>query len=111
MLNLFQNHDLLERPASPADLLARRLSLENAEIKEESTGQGKRLHITAGVQFPLKIRDLTWKVLEELNGKTDTQVAVQHAAESAGVDPKDISPAVSEDLLNLIRFGWLRVEP
>jgi hypothetical protein len=61
------------------------------------------------VLFPIQIRNITWQVIDALDGRTNTSDVVQRVLQSNGLESEKFLHGILEDLNSLFRFGWLRI--
>jgi hypothetical protein len=46
--------------------------------------------------------------LDQLDGEVDANTLLKRVVQSTGLDLETIKPWVTEDLVNLFRYGWLK---
>jgi methylase of polypeptide subunit release factors len=108
ILNLFENQDYLLLHRVQEDILKEKLKLINFSHSKGSKSNNELPEVLAGVHFPLKIHNITWQILDHLDGGVDTYTALNRVSHSTGLDIETIKPWMTEDLVNLFRYGWLK---
>lgn len=108
---LFENHDYLLQHPVHAEIMKEQLKLTNfTQLKDPKANMG-RIDTLAGVHFPMQIHNITWQILEQMDGSVDANTIANRVVLSTGLDLETIKPWVIEDLINLFRFGWLHINP
>jgi SAM-dependent methyltransferase len=108
ILYLFENQDYLALHHVLEDILKEKLKLINFSYSKGSKSNLEFPEALAGVHFPLKIHNITWQVLDQLDGEVDANTLLKRVVQSTGLDLETIKPWVTEDLVNLFRYGWLK---
>jgi SAM-dependent methyltransferase len=109
LVNLFTNQDILEEQPFKDDILNMRLTLERSLFNPNSEPQRDLPLAVAGIVFPLRIHNITWRVLELLDGKEKALRVARKVIQAGGYKEGDLLPAVMDDLMRLFQFGWLKV--
>jgi methylase of polypeptide subunit release factors len=108
ILNLFENQDYLLLDPVKDDILKEKLKIINFSHSKGSKSNDELPEALAGVHFPLKIHNITWQVLDQLDGEVDANTVLNRVVLSTGLDLEKIKPWVTDDLINLFRYGWLK---
>ncbi len=109
LVNIFANHDYQEEHMGAGGIFETPVELERSLFQKQGGEKTGELHAVAGVLFPIQMRNITWQVLDALDGKTGTADIVQRILQSNGLAREEFLPGIQEDLDKLFRFGWLHI--
>ena len=110
VLSIFSNADRLVEMSPGEGIRDLFLSPVNYDLSECRRQGMKNVKPAAGILFPIRIHEITWNLLDILDGSIPVKEAISRIAENNHPDFAQLRDWIEDDLITLMKYGWLRIK-